>query len=568
MIFVAEGIELKYDRLCLVPIGGQSEIGRCLWVLSHGGELLLVDAGACYPGTDLPGVDLLLPNTSFLEANKERISALVLTNGNEEHCGAVAYLLEHLKVPRIMAPRFVAALLSQRLMESENSNYSATTVDTIETREVYQIGSFQVEWIQVNDAIADACALRIGTPEGNIIYTSSFKLDQTPIDGRKMDIARLAETGDQGVIVLMSDSAGVENPAYTPSEKAVAKGYNRHIGKAEERVIVVLPGTNTPRLQLLFDLAKNFNRRIILFGETLIQTAVAAAITGNLAYERSIEATLSDLATLKDSEVLIVATGDDGDAMSLLTELAYNQNKDLSLKKGDTVIFSSEIYPGESRKMAMILDQFLSTGIHAAISTKDGVHVSNHAGREELKLMLSLAKPRYFLPMLGEGRHIMHHAQLALEFGVPSDNIFPLKNGEILEIYKGSAEVIGSVEAQAVFFNRGQAESVTAFSVNERRSLSMEGMLNVVLLLNENRELLQEPVLDGVALGFLHSDEWGVLKAELLEKIVGWLKEAPEDSGSVRNYIRDLVSKAVRSRLGAKPVVQVVVHELATNRPE
>ncbi|MBY0360119.1 MAG: ribonuclease J [Candidatus Obscuribacterales bacterium] len=566
MTFVAEGVELKYDRLCLVPLGGQSEIGRCLWVLSYAGEILLVDAGASYPGTDMPGVDLLLPNTSFLEANKERISALVLTNGHEEHCGAVAYLLEHLKIPRIMAPKFVASLLSQRLMKGEDS----PVIDTVETRKTYQIGAFEVEWIQVNDAIADACALRISTATGSVVYTSSFKLDQTPIDGRQMDIARLAEIGDQGALLLLSDSAGVENAAYTPSEKSVAKGFEKHIGNARERVIVVLPDSNTLRLQLLFDLAKRLGRRVILFGESLIQTAVAAAITGNLSYDRRIEATMADLAKLKDQEVLIIASGEDGDAMALLTELAYNQNASLSLKKGDTVIFSSEIYPGESRKIAMILDQFLSTGITAAISSRAGVHVSNHAGREELKLMLSLVKPRYFIPMLGEGRHIMHHAQLASEFGMASENIFPLKNGEILELDSGSASVIGSVEAQSVFYNRSQAESVTAFSVNERRSLSMEGVLNVVLLLSAQGELLEAPIFHGAALGFLHSSEWATLKAELEVQIQELVqKQKAEESGQmslVRGVVRDLVSKSVRSRLGSKPSVQIVVHELSTNR--
>lgn len=570
MTFVAEGVELKYDRLCLIPLGGQSEVGRCLWALCYAGEILLIDAGACYPGTDLPGVDLLLPNTSFLETNQEKISALVLTNGHEEHCGAVSYLLRHLKVPRIMAPRFVAALLSQRLIMSNPEENGSCVVDTVDTRTSYQIGPFQVEWIQVNDAIADACALKIDTPEGNLIYTSSFKLDQTPIDGRQMDIARLAEAGDQGVMLLLSDSAGVENPAYTPSEKAVARGFERHIGKAAQRVIVVLPDSNTLRLQLLFDLAKRLNRKVILFGETLIQTAVAAAITGNLSYDRSIEASVADLPKLEDSGILIVASGEDGDAMALLIELAYNQNKDLSLKKGDTVIYSSEIYPGESRKMAMILDQFLSTGISAAISTKDGVHVSNHAGREELKLMLSITKPSYFVPMLGEGRHIMHHAQLAQEFGLAAENVFPLKNGEILEIYQGQSTIIGSVEAQAVYYNRGQAESVTAFSVNERRALSMDGVLNVVLLLSATGDLLQPPSFEGAALGFLHTDEWATLKEELLELITSVLiKQKEEGSGemsSVRNQIRDMVSKAVRSRLGSKPAVQIVMHELSSNQ--
>ena len=565
-MFVAEGVELKYDRLCLMALGGQSEIGRVLWALSYAGEILLIDAGVSYPGSVLPGVDLLLPNTSFLETNQERISALIISNGNEEHCGAVPYLLDHLKIPRIMAPRFVAALLSQRLLS--RPSHSDTTIDTIETRTSYQIGAFQVEWLQVNDAIADACALKISTPEGVIIYTSSFKLDQTPIDGRQMDIHRLAETGDQGVLLLLSDSAGVESSAYTPSEKKVAKGFEKHIASASGRVIVLLPAAATLRLQVLFDLARQLNRRVLVFGETLIQTAVAAAITGNLSYERSIEANLSEMDSIKDKDLLVLATGEDGDAIVLLQELSTNRCKDLSLKKGDTVIFSSEIYPGESRKMALILDRLLSAGVRAYISNKDGVHVSSHAGMEELKLMLALTKPKYFVPVIGEGRHIMHHAQIAQDFGMPGNTIFPLRNGEILEIGNGNASVIGSIEAQAVFFNRGQEESVTAFSVSERRSLSMEGVLNIGILLSPDWKMLQPPTYEGAALGFTQSHEWLQLKEDLLGLIEDAIAKhlnnnEARDIVALRASIRDVISKQVRSRLSSKPTIQVNLHELS-----
>lgn len=572
MTIVAEGVELKYDRLCLIPLGGQSEIGRALWAFWYAGEILLVDAGASYPGTALPGVDLLMPNTSFLAANQERILALVLSNGNEEHCAAVPYLLDHLKIPRIMAPRFVAALLSQKLMSRADGKYSELSIDTVETRCSYQIGSFQVEWLQVNDAIADACGLKISSPEGQIIYTSSFKLDQTPIDGRLMDMARLADCGDQGVLLLMSDSAGVENSSYTLSEKEVERGFRKHIAAASGRVIVLLSGTATLRLQILFDLAKELERKVLLLGESLLQTAVAAAITGNLSYERSIEANLSEISKVKDNKLLVLATGDDGDAMALLHELAYGRNCDLPLKKGDTVVFSSEIYPGESRKLAKILDQFLSMGIEAVIGWRAGVHVSNHAGREELKLMLALAKPKFFVPVLGEGRHIMHHARLAEEFGVGKENIFPLRNGEILELANGQAGVIGSVEAEAVFYNRGQEESVTAFSVNERRSLCMEGFLNVGIILSPDWELLQEPVFEGAALGFSQTDEWLTVREDLVVSIEDCIQKQLSAASENRDYaalkasIRDLVSKTLRSRLSSKPSIQITLHELQSGR--
>ncbi|MBX9723671.1 MAG: ribonuclease J, partial [Candidatus Obscuribacterales bacterium] len=359
---------------------------------------------------------------------------------------------------------------------------------------------------------------------------------------------------------------------YTPSEKKVEKGFIRHIGSSDGRVIVLLPGSATLRLQILFDIAKRLDKKVLLFGETLIQTAVAAAITSNLTYDRSIEASLADIAKIKDKDLLILATGDDGDAMALLHQLAYGRNKDLQLKKGDTVIFSSEIYPGESRKMALSLDQLLTMGVHSYISIKDGVHVSNHAGTEELKLMLALCQPEYFVPIMGEGRHIMHHCQLAEDFGILPQNIFPLKNGEILEISNGNATVIGSVEAQGVFYNSGQEESVTAFSVSERRALSMEGVLNVGILISPEWNLIQSPTFEGAALGFTQSNEWKVLKEELIDGIRLVIEkhklasESERDPVALKASVREIVAKSVRSRLSSKPAIQVTVHELSGTR--
>lgn len=576
-LVISDETELKYDRLSLIPLGGQGEIGQSLWALVHGGEILLIDAGVCYPGTDLPGVDLLLPNINFLVANQQRITALVLTNGHEEHSGAIGYLLSHLKIPRILAPRFVSALVSQNLM-GRGYDSSATVLDTIETRYPYQIGPFEVEWIQVNDAIADATALRINTPEGAVVYTSSFKVDQTPVDGRHIDVSRLAQAGESGVTLLISNSAGVENTGYTPSERAVLPAFEKALETAESRIFFLMHGTNTHRLQMLFDLAKKYERKVVLYGDTLIQSAVAAVITGNLVYDRSIEASLEQFGKLKGDQVLIVATGDDDDALSMMWDLAHGKCRELSLKKHDVLVFSAEIYPGRSRRVAMILDQLLSLGVQVFNSMRDGVHVSKHASQEELKLMLSITKPRYFVPSIGEGRHIMHHAQLAIDFGMPTESVFPLRNGEVLEIANGSANVIGSVEAQAVLYNRDQGESVTSFSVNERRALSNEGVLTIAVLLSPAGDILQPPRLEYAALGFTNTPEWESVRGEMLaaiEEVVSRFKsqqvQAVEENSeaeppSLRGSIREVVSKLLRSRFQAKPTVQIVVHEVAPEK--
>jgi ribonuclease J len=566
MAVVVDAIsELKYDRLSLVPLGGQSEIGQVLWALSYAGEILLIDAGACYPPTDLPGVDLMLPNTNFLSAHKERISALLLTNGHEEHSGAVGYILDNLKIPRILAPRFVSSLISQSLTGRGDGKYD-TVIDTVEPRHDYQIGVFNVEWIPVNDAIADACALKINTPEGVVLYTSSFKLDQTPVDSRLMDIGRLAQLGDSGITVLISDSAGVENRGYTPSEKSVTPHLERTIAAAESRVVVVMNGTNTHRLQILFDIAKASGRKVILYGDKLIQTAVAAVITGNLNYDRSCEATLEDLAKLPPSEVLVVATGRDGDALGLLKELAFGHRDDFSIVQGDTVVFSADIYPGQSRRLATIQDQLLSSGIHAVIGAKAGVHVSNHAGQEELKLMLSITNPQFFIPAIGEGRHIMHHGQLGKDYGLPDESVFTVRNGTVIEVFNGSAAVAGSIESEAVFFN------VTRFSVSERRSLSNEGVLTIACMVDSQWNLVQPPSMEGAALGFVHSRDWETTREELMNNIQEAINRHRETEGadltSLRAAIREVASKTIRSKMQSKPTIQIVVHEVDPVRVE
>lgn len=577
MAHIATGTaDIQYDSLALIPLGGQNELGQLLWILSFGGEMILIDAGAAYPSEDLPGVDLLFPNTNFLEANQERILALLLTNGHEEHCGAVNYLLRHLAIPKVMAPRFVSQLLSQSNLSSPTKTLEQQTLakvlDTIELRKTYQIGPFDVEWMNVNNAIADACALRIGTPEGAVIYTSSFKLDQTPVDKRFLDINGLAGSGDKGVLALISDSAGVENKGYTPSEFAVKGALIETLEDALGRVLVVFPGTNTHRLQLLFDVAQFTGRKVVLAGESLVATALSAVVTGNLIYDRQIEASVEELAELDDEKVLILASGIDEEPLSVLDQLAYGKSPDVKLKEGDVLVYSANIVPGKLRHMAQILDQLLALGVKAVHGGQ--LHVSKHASQEELKLMLSITRPRYFIPAIGEGRHVKTHAQLAIEWGMDPDNVFAISDGDILVVKNGVASEIGTIESQSVLYNREQGERVTTFSVQERRALSMEGVVTVSLAVNAQGEVVSGPSITAGASGFVKSKEWDDTCQDLSELIVitvgRFAAERYEDGGgnglemgALKSALRETVMKTLRAKMQAKPTVQVVVHDVS-----
>ncbi|HEY9677005.1 MAG TPA: ribonuclease J [Drouetiella sp.] len=568
---------LKFDGLAVIPLGGQSELGQVMWALVHSGKILLVDAGSAYPVEEMPGVDLLFPNTNFLKANEEHIVGLVLTNAHAEHSGAVSFLLNNLAIPTIMGPRYVSTFLAQCSIDANKATgFPCPIVETVEIGESYELDPFEIEWVQVNDAIADACALKIGTPKGTVIYTSSFKVDQTPVDNRLMDVRKLAEAGDNGVLLLIGDSSGVEIEGYTPSEKAVIPNLRKAIEKAPGRAIVVMPGTNTHRLQILFDIAQQTGKKVALLGETLTRTAVSAAITGNLIYDRSIEASIEEIQKLPDSDILILASGQDGDAMEAILDLAYTSNKDLLLKDGDTVIYSAGVAAGRSRQMAMILDNLLALGVHAVYGARTGVHVSKHASREELKFMLSIINPKYFVPALGEGRHIMHHAQMAIEWGIPAESIYPLRNGDVLEIENGSATIVGTVEAQPVMFNREQSESVSQFSVSERRSLSTEGVVSVGLVVDGDMRLVSGPTIEVGAAGFMQSSEWEMVRPEIEQAIIDAVArmQTPDQVGNeepvrfemtaLRAAVREVTTKAFRSKLQSKPTVQVMIHELLT----
>ncbi len=560
-------------HLSIVPLGGQSELGQVLWLVSYQGEILIVDAGAAYPTRESPGVDLLLPNTTFLEANQDRIKALLLTSGNEEYFGAVPYLVKHVTIPKIMASKFVCCLLEQTKQDlSSDHPLQDIPVENIEVHKSYKIGPFLAEWIRVNDSVAQVCALRISAGPNEIVYMTSFKLDQTPLDRQMADLGRLAQLGEQGITLLIGSSAGIEKPGYSESESTLRNRLQLRVSGAEGRVIVLMSGTNTYRLQILIDIAKTTNRKILLLGDSLIRSTVASAMIGNLVYEPDLEISLDDLNKVDDERVLVIATGKEGNPMSALVELADGTYKGLSTKSGDTIIYSSEIQPGRLRQMAMILDQFLLADIKIFWGEEQGVHVSRTASQEELKLILSLSKPNYFVPAFGEGRHITHHAQLANECGIENDSIFALQNGQILTVDKGDAYILGRIEYQAVLVNREHGERITTFTVNERRAMSSEGLITISLVIDQLGKLVSGPQFDCSAASFRYSLQWKDACVEMtkniteaLERRISELSSNEElDDIAIRALVRDTAFKTLRSQLQTKPVLQIIIQRLVS----
>jgi len=563
-------------QLTVVPLGGQSELGQVLWLISYKGEIIIVDAGAAYPTRESPGVDLLLPNTTFLEANQDRIKALLLTSGNEEYLGAVPYLVKHVTVPKIMAPKFVCCLLEQTKEDLPADHpLKDIPIENIETKQTYSIGPFKVEWIKVNDSAAQVSALLISAGHNEIVYMTSFKLDQTPTDNEMADIARLAKLGEKGITLLIGSSAGIEKPGYSESESSLYDKLHSRISKARGRVIVLMSGTNTYRLQTLIDIAKTCSRKILLLGDSLIRSAVASTMIGNLVYEPELELSLDDLDKTADKNILVVAAGKEGNPMSALAELGEGIYRDLSTKSSDTIIYSSEIQPGRLRQMAMLLDQFLLADIKIYWGEEQGVHVPRTASQEELKLILSLTKPDYFIPAFGEGRHIMHHAQMATECGMTAESIFPLQNGQMLTIEHGDAAIAGRVEYQAVLVNREHGERITTFTVNERRAMSSEGLITISLIIDSEGKLVSGPQFDCSAASFRYSLQWKEACTEMtkniIEAISNKISDAKKskdemDESAIRALVRDTAFKTLRAQLQTKPVLQIIIQRLIAKK--
>ncbi len=559
-------------NLAVIPLGGQSELGQVLWIISYQGKMIVIDAGAAYPNRELPGVDLQLPNTSFLEANQEKIEALLLTSGNEEYIGAVPYLLKHIAIPKIMAPGFISCLLEQTKSKLPADHpLHLIEIENIETKRIYALGPFELEWIRVNDAVAQACALRIATREHEMIYMTTYKLDQTPIDHQLTDIARFAQLGEEGVTLLIGSSAGVERSGYSESELVLYERLYARVKEASGRVMVLMSGTNTYRLQSLIDIAKQCDRKILLLGDPLVHCAVASAMTGNLAYQQDLEISLDNFSKMADNRLLVVATGKEGNPMPALTELANGTHKVLNAKAGDTIIYSSEIPPGRLRQMAMLLDQFLLLGIKIYWGEEQGMHVPRSASQEELKLALSLIKPKYFIPAFGEGRQIMHHAKLAHEWGMPQSDVFPLQNGQIFSIVNGSAVLKGRSEYQAVLVNREHGERITTFTVNERRAMSLEGLITISLIIDSNLALVSGPQFGCSAASFRYSIQWKEACDEMtrniteaLDKLINDRQNQREkmDEVAIRALVRDSAFKTLRAHLQTKPVLQIVIQQL------
>jgi len=546
------------QKLHLIPLGGQGEIGKNMLVLRYGDDILLLDAGLMFPEEELLGIDVVIPDIQYLLEQREKVRGIVLTHGHEDHIGALPYILRQLSVP-VYGTRLTLGLLSGKLKE-----YGLVAdLRVIKPRDVVAIGPFRAEFIRVSHSIPDAVAVAVHTPLGTVLDTGDFKIDHTPVDGEVTDFYRLAQLGEKGVLALLSDSTNVERPGYTMSERVVGQTFDQTFRQARERIIIASFATNIHRLQQAILTAHNHGRRVAVVGRSMVNAVSIACELGYLRIPNGTLAELEEANRLPRDRVVFLTTGSQGEPMSALTRMAMRDHRQVEIVPGDTILISAAPIPGNEKLIARIIDQLFRQGARVIHEPALGIHVSGHASQEELKLMINLVRPRYFIPIHGEYRMLIKHAELAREMGIPPQNVFVVENGQVVEFNRNGARLAGRVPAGRVLVDGLGIGDVGDIVLRDRRQLSQDGILIAVVTINhESGRVVAGP--DIVSRGFVYVRE----SEQLMEEAKARVREALDHCQGVSEWapikarVRDVLGKFLFERTGRRPMILPIIMEV------
>ena len=489
--------------LTVIPLGGLGEIGQNMLALEYEDDIVVVDAGVLFPGEDTPGIDFAIPDISYLRENRDRVRAILITHGHEDHIGALPFVLAEIDVP-VYASRLAHGLISVKLRE--RGMIRDARLNVVEPHNRFRVGAFQVEFFRVCHSIPDAMGLAIETPLGMVIHTGDFKIDHTPIDSQPMDFIALARLAGDGALLLLSDSTYAEVKGFTESEQVVARALDRLIGEAPGRVMVATFASLISRVQQVVDSAVKYDRKVAVVGRSMANNVKMASKMGYLDVPDGVLVSTRDAARLPQKRVVIVATGSQGEPTSALVRIANGDHRDVEVVPGDTVIISASPIPGNETLIAKTIDSLFMRGAHVYYSRIEMVHVHGHASQEELKMMLGLVRPRYFVPVHGEYRHLVAHAAIARSMGVPASNTFVLTDGDVLQIDSQGANVVGSVPVGRVYVDGRTLWNMHSEALVDRRRLARNGVVAVLLCVDDlSGEALAEPAI--VSSGFADLDE-------------------------------------------------------------
>ena len=547
------------SKLRIIPLGGLEQIGMNITAFEYEDSIVVVDCGLAFPEDDMLGIDLVIPDITYLKDNIDKVKGFVITHGHEDHIGALPYVLKDINVP-IYATKLTIGLIENKL--KEHNLLRTTKRKTIKHGQSINLGCFRIEFIKTNHSIQDSSALAIYSPAGTVIHTGDFKVDYTPVFGDAIDLQRLAEIGKKGVLALMCDSTNAERKGFTMSEQTVGRTFDNIFAEHKNtRLIIATFASNVDRVQQIINSAYKFGRKVVVEGRSMVNVISTAA---ELGYLNIPDKTLIDIDQMKnypDEQMVLVTTGSQGESMAALSRMAVNIHKKVTIKPGDTIVLSSNPIPGNEKAVSRVINELSAKG--ADVIFQD-VHVSGHACQEEIKLIYSLVKPKYAIPVHGEYRHLKAQSKLALELGIPKDNIFILSSGDVLELDQESARVNGRVQTGAIMVDGLGVGDVGNIVLRDRQHLSEDGIIVVVLTLEKHgNQLLAGP--DIVSRGFVYvresEDLMGEARIVVEDALDECLNHKVSDWGKIKNVIKDSLSRFVWKRTQRRPMILPIIME-------
>lgn len=555
------------SKLKVIPLGGMNEIGKNITAFEYENEIVVVDSGLAFPEDDMLGVDLVIPDITYLEKNKEKVKALLITHGHEDHIGSVPYFLKKINVP-VYGTKLTLGLIKNKLVE--HNLVESTKLKCIEPGDKIQVGkNFKVEFIRVTHSIADSVAMAITTPVGTVFHTGDFKVDYTPIDGKPMDLQRIAEIGNKGVLLLMSDSTNVQRPGHTMSERSVGREFDKIFMNCNKRIIVATFASNIHRMQQIINSAVKYGRKVAVVGRSMLNVI---SVGTELGYIDAPEGTLIDIDKIgiyNPEQIVIITTGSQGEPMAALSRMSMGEHKKVTVTADDLIILSSSPIPGNEKSVGRVIDELEKLGAEVIYNQLADVHVSGHACQEELKLMLSLVKPKFFMPVHGEYRFLKQHCELAVSVGTPKENVFIMENGRTLELSSDSAKMTTQVPSGIVLVDGLGVGDVGNIVLRDRQSLSENGMIIVVIALDRRTaKVVSGP--DIVTRGFVYVRENELLMDEIKEVAKEELEKCDRENirewSTIKNNVREQISHYVYSKTKRQPMILPILMDIDVDK--
>lgn len=560
---VTEKVGFKKSRLKIIPLGGLHEVGKNITVFQYDNEMIVVDCGLSFPEDDMLGVDLVIPDITYIIKNQEKLKGMVITHGHEDHIGSVPYFLKQVNTP-IYGTRLTLGLIKNKL--EEHRLVDSTKLNEVNPGETIKLGKhFKVEFIQSSHSIPDSVMLAIHTPVGTVLHTGDFKVDYTPMDGKIMDFGRLAELGNKGVLALMSDSTNAERKGFTMSESTVGEVFEKLFTNCTKRIVVATFASNVHRVQQIVNCAVKYERKIAVCGRSMINMITTARELGYIECPDNLFIDIDMINNYTDDQLLIITTGSQGETMSALTRMASGTHRKVKITPNDLVIISANPIPGNEKNVSKVIDSLMQIGAEVVYSALEDVHVSGHACQEEQKLILALTKPKYFIPVHGEYRHLIAHSETAKLMGVPKENIFKLENGKILEMDKNSAEFTGMVQSGIILVDGLGIGDVGNVVLRDRQHLSQDGLIIVVLTMNGGSgEVIAGP--DVISRGFVYVREsenvMDEIKAVVRHEVHKCEEQGIRDWATIKNSIRENLREYIFSKTKRNPMIIPIVMEI------